>query len=614
MLANNIRTVKTRYGEMSYYADDQYIGKSLEVYGEYSELEVALWRKLLKPGDSVIDVGANIGTLTLALADIVGEEGHVTAFEPQPETAELLQRNVAGDHRISAWSYALGSTTGKIRVPSLANVGHKNYGGVEIGKGELEVDIKTLDEVAIQVNFIKIDVEGMEVEVLNGAKTTIEQFRPLLYLENHPGHSGQELLRMVRALKYRVWDHQPRLFNPSNWNGNSTDVFERIVSFNMLCIPTEKVDQYRHVTDELAPIIPPRPSCGKAEWVGVARLGGVGDNLIAASVLRPLKKLGYKIDVITQLPQAAVFENNPFIDKLSIQRDLPNNSFHEWLKWFAVRAHEYDRFINLSHTCEVALGFLQNQCQYHWPPAARRKLADHNYLEFACDMAGVPYDFGPLFFPTDEERDHARETRRKYCGNAPLIGWCITGSRPDKIYPQSAHAVGRLIKELGANVALLGAPPPANDLNFANQIVEDVKRTNSSLDGLNIAMSPSLDNETWPIRRVLTYAMACDVVIAPDTGPSWAVAFEPVPKIILLSHASPKNITKNWVNTTTLHTDLPCWPCHLLIDTPADCIEERRRCGMTIPPDADKMGAACISSIPVEAIVNTAAQYLKQRS
>ena len=216
----------------------------------------------------------------------------------------------------------------------------------------------------------------------------------------------------------------------------------------------------------------------------------------------------------------------------------------------------------------------------------RRMLADHSYLEFACDVVGVPYDFGPLFFPTDEEIDHARATRRKYCGDAPLIGWCVTGTRPDKIYPQSAHAVGRLIKELGAHVALLGAPPPSKDLDFANSIVTEVQRTNSTLEGLHTAISPSMDDETWPIRRLLTFAMTCDVVIGPDTGPMWAVAFEAMPKILLFSHASPKNITAHWINTTTLHADqrlLPCHPCHKLISVPDDCIEERRRCGMKVP-------------------------------
>ena len=67
---------------MSYYADDYYIGASLKLYGEYSELEIALLRRIIKPDWVVIDVGANIGALTVAFAEMAEE---VYAFEPQPE-------------------------------------------------------------------------------------------------------------------------------------------------------------------------------------------------------------------------------------------------------------------------------------------------------------------------------------------------------------------------------------------------------------------------------------------------------------------------------------------------------------------------------------------------
>ena len=95
-----------------------------------------------------------------------------------------------------------------------------------------------------------------------------------------------------------------------------------------------------------------------------------------------------------------------------------------------------------------------------------------------------------------------------------------------------------------------------------------------------------------------------DLYIGGDTGPSWGVAFESVPKIIMISHASAENITKHWINTVTLHADaqrVPCWPCHRLH-------ENFEHCHTIKINDGDF--ASCISDISSEAIVTNAARML----
>ncbi len=84
----------------------------------------------------------------------------------------------------------------------------------------------------------------------------------------------------------------------------------------------------------------------KMGWAGVVRMGAYGDNLIAASVLRPLNALNYKIEVLSKMPGAAVFENNPFIDKLTIRSDVPETDPIATQTWFRSRAEEYERFVN----------------------------------------------------------------------------------------------------------------------------------------------------------------------------------------------------------------------------------------------------------------------------
>jgi hypothetical protein len=88
-----------------------------------------------------------------------------------------------------------------------------------------------------QVDFIKIDVEGMEQHVLTGARGVIARFKPVLYVENDRQGSSRALIEMVHALGYRAWWHIPPLFNPDNYYRNAHDLYPGICSFNMICVP-----------------------------------------------------------------------------------------------------------------------------------------------------------------------------------------------------------------------------------------------------------------------------------------------------------------------------------------------------------------------------------------
>jgi FkbM family methyltransferase len=589
-----IKTVPTKFGEMKIYADDYYVGRSLELYGEYSHDEVELFRKIVKPGWIVVDAGANIGALTLPLAAMVGPLGMVYAIEPQPENRALLEQNCPHEV-ITVVEAALGDCDGNIMVPSLASSPYKNYGDVRVGDGEHEVELQKLDTLVdgMRIDFIKIDVEGYEEKVIAGAEETIERCRPILYVEI-PKNREQDLLRLLWRLDYKVWGHSPPV----------GDAWPNVVNFNVLAIPKEKTDNYRDVTAPLT--LKARPASHADKWACLCRFGSIGDDLIAASVLRPLKAQGYRTEVITCKPSHVVYENNPFIDKLTIkntERDLPKNNQLEWNNWFRARSGEYDKFANLSHTCEASLALLPVQTQYWWPEKIRRKLCGHNYLEFVHDVFDMPHTFGPLFFPTEEEKEAALDTRKRL-GSGKIVGWCLNGSRVDKVWPQAPMGVARTIKELGVQVVMFGGPPPRNDHQFAAQIQEHCKNQNGSDAGLHEAISPTADSDAWSIRRSLTMASVCDLVVGPDTGVMWGVAFEPVPKVVLHSHASVANIAKHWINTTSLHADqakVPCWPCHMLHDNIETCQEVQERSGIKV--DYQSKGAACIMSITTDQVV-----------
>jgi ADP-heptose:LPS heptosyltransferase len=335
-------------------------------------------------------------------------------------------------------------------------------------------------------------------------------------------------------------------------------------------------------------------------WAAVARLGGIGDNLIAASVLSPLKRMGYMTEVISSEPNHVVYLHNPHIDKLSVknvERDLPQNDLAAWQKWFESRASEYDVFLHASHTCEGRHAVFPTMTSFWWPVEYRRKLCAGSYLETVHDIAGVPYEFGPLFYASDEEKHNAAQVKQTI--GPRCIVWIVSGTRIDKVYPYSPMAIARIIREVGAPVVVMGGPSD-KELSMVHAIRDSVERQNGTRKGLHLAVPASGGDKSWPLRTSLAFAQSCDLMVSPDTGPAWACAFEPTAKIIMVSHASAENITKHWRNTTTLHADndrVPCWPCHRLHNDPSTCVVNK-----------DGNGAACISDISVETLVSTVAK------
>jgi ADP-heptose:LPS heptosyltransferase len=199
-------------------------------------------------------------------------------------------------------------------------------------------------------------------------------------------------------------------------------------------------------------------------WCLLARLGGIGDNLIASSVL-PLLAETHHVEVMAQRPQHVIFEGNPYISKLTVRApgDLPADGNH-WQAWFAHRGREYDKWFNLSHSCEGMLALLPGQTQFNWPAAWRRKYCGVNYLEFVHDIVGVRHEFNPRFYPTDEEQDRAAKTLahvRGAGGYRHVVGIVLAGSRLDKMWPYLPLLVAKLVRELRVAVVMFGGDSEA---------------------------------------------------------------------------------------------------------------------------------------------------------
>lgn len=201
-------TVETLFGAVEAVRGDL-ITRQLQRFGAHQRHELAMLAAFLRPGDHVLDIGAHIGTFALPLARCVGPEGRVDAFEGLAQHVAILRRNVerlgAGrvhcHHALIGGAGAVplrpdvrpGNSAETQFVASSGDSAHDAQAALE-GSAPLHWSLdgwwqeqpEALRRGAVQL--IKIDVEGMELEVLRGGEGMLRRDRPMLYMEVHRRH------------------------------------------------------------------------------------------------------------------------------------------------------------------------------------------------------------------------------------------------------------------------------------------------------------------------------------------------------------------------------------------------------------------------------------------
>ncbi len=182
---------------------DKGVELSLFETGTYEKGILFFLKDVLKQGDCFVDVGANIGLMSIYAAKCIGDQGTVLAFEAHPETFKWLNFNIELNHvsTVRSYDFALGSETATTFIYDNWQI---NRGGASlIVKNEdsksYSINVKKLDDCLPQNHFpkvIKVDVEGFELEVLKGATQTIENCKPILIIE----------LSSLRTNQYEIED------------------------------------------------------------------------------------------------------------------------------------------------------------------------------------------------------------------------------------------------------------------------------------------------------------------------------------------------------------------------------------------------------------------------
>ncbi|MGE4079464.1 MAG: FkbM family methyltransferase [Reyranella sp.] len=242
---DHLRLRQCRHGMMLYNINDRFIGAMLDRYGEFSEEENEIFRQIVKPGMTVVEAGANIGVHTLAIAQGVGPSGRVLAFEPQRSVFQILCANLAlnGLEQVEPHWAAMGNVDGVIAVPRLDSARQQNFGGLALDRQQTgdSVRLVRVDSLGLPAcHLVKVDVEGMELDVLRGAADTIRRCVPLIYTENDRQDRSPALIGQLQALGYRCFWHLPRCIRMPNFRGNTENTFPPLMSSNMLCVPASR--------------------------------------------------------------------------------------------------------------------------------------------------------------------------------------------------------------------------------------------------------------------------------------------------------------------------------------------------------------------------------------
>lgn len=212
---------------------EDYIGRVLRESGRFYELEfLESLAELVRPGETVVDVGANIGNHTVFLARHCG--CRVISYEPAPNTAAALRRNIARnmiEHQVEVRERALGSRQGSMVIDSydVANVG----GTTLKYKVDGDIPVTKLDDEHFPdgIALIKVDAEGMDVDVIQGAIRIIGEYRPVVAAEAMDDDSCADLMKIMERLGYTqagIFNATPTyLFLPSE----STKEISKLVSY-----------------------------------------------------------------------------------------------------------------------------------------------------------------------------------------------------------------------------------------------------------------------------------------------------------------------------------------------------------------------------------------------
>ena len=182
--------------------------------GSYEFRKRKAFERIIPAGAVVYDIGANVGFFSLLSSVLAGPEGQVFAFEPLPRNVAFFRQHIALNRidNITLIEAAVSKESGEARF----DLGESSAMGHIADSGEIRVEVVSLDELLDKgemppPNYMKVDVEGAEFDVLQGARKLLAACHPALFLDTHQREAHNPTIALLQSLGYRfeILDGKP---------------------------------------------------------------------------------------------------------------------------------------------------------------------------------------------------------------------------------------------------------------------------------------------------------------------------------------------------------------------------------------------------------------------
>lgn len=237
------RLAECLHGIMIWPKADDVFGKSLPLYGEWSEGENIIMSQFIQEGDIVLDIGANLGTTVLSLSKKVGEAGKVIAFEPQSLISQCLQTSLTLNDvsNVSVYNAAVSDKAGwaYINDEKFSSIGR--FGEAGISESGTRVQTIMLDELDLEsCALVKIDVEGHELKVIEGGQKFLAKHKPIMYMEAKNNIADTKLyMRWLIDNGWSCYWHFAFWYRENNFNNVAENIWGGTGDMNIVAVPNE---------------------------------------------------------------------------------------------------------------------------------------------------------------------------------------------------------------------------------------------------------------------------------------------------------------------------------------------------------------------------------------